>query len=254
MSDITARDLFLAVLCALVLARFLDMVFQATIYTLIRPHLEARAHARLAAKLQDDSKQAADYLDELAALRCNVGGPAGLPCTRPAGHEGTHAYHGVPMTADENAPDTRRDAISEMRAAMSDVAAIQEGAFLAGWRACEQCRQIATPTAEDHVLHHHTRRDAAAIEQKCARAGSGACNKLSPATGAICSRPPGHNGMHSHGSELWSDDVQVAPAVPFHAGTCPHNHPTRGLPCDRYIGHDGLHCNGSDTWPTAQEL
>jgi hypothetical protein len=90
-----------------------------------------------------------------------------------------------------------RDMIEEVRV-------IQEGAFLSGWRAAEQCRSISE-TAEDHVMHHFQWRDAAGVRGQCERAGSGACNKLHPHTGDICARPTGHDGAHSHGTLHWYD-------------------------------------------------
>lgn len=169
MSDVSARDLFLAVLCALVLARVVEMVLQATIFAVFRPHLEARQQRAAA-----------------AALAARL--------------EAQHA-------------SAQRDAVSEMRSAIGDVRAIQEGAFLAGWRACEDCRQIATPEQEDHVMHHFEWRDGAQIVQRCARAGSGTCNALHP-SGNICSRPPGHEPPHNHGALHWIDEQARAESDP----------------------------------------
>jgi len=89
-----------------------------------------------------------------------------------------------------------RDMIEEVRV-------IQEGAFLSGWRAAEQCRSIRA-TDEDHVMHHFQWRDAAGVRGQCPRAGTDACNTPHPA-GWVCSRTIGHAGPHSHGASQWTD-------------------------------------------------
>lgn len=44
--------------------------------------------------------------------------------------------------------------------ALEEVRSIQEGAFLAGWRASEECGDAA-PASEEHVMHHFAWRDGA---------------------------------------------------------------------------------------------
>ncbi len=180
MSDVTLSrsDLFLVLFAAIALARMVSAIAKST----ITAYLLHRAQARIV-------KTMASGADMMANLS---------QAARAAADEGARARVNV----------YDRDTLDEVRV-------IQEGAFLAGWREAERCRSLREES-EDHVMHHFQWRDAAAVKQKCERAGAGACNKLHPATGDICARPPGHDGPHSHGILHWTDDdaARAAHEVP----------------------------------------
>ena len=67
------------------------------------------------------------------------------------------------------AAESKPEAIDTFRAALDDVRGLVEGASLAGWRSCEECRGTKRPETEDHVMHHFTWRDAAKVTEVCAR-------------------------------------------------------------------------------------
>lgn len=111
--------------------------------------------------------------------------------------------------------------------ALDEVRTIQEGAFLAGWRSCEECRGHATrPESEDHILHHFTWRDAAKVTTACARADR---DKL--AIAALENMP--------------SIAPFYGPAVPPGIPCAAIDEPT-GLRCDLIRGHSGPHAASSD--------
>lgn len=115
---------------------------------------------------------------------------------------------------------TRPDALQDFRSALADIKGIQEGAFLAGWRECEQCRGTKRPETEDHVIHHFTWRDAAKVTESCARStrdaaavaaidnlpsiapwhgpaiGHDAQCSVLHSSGLACGLAPGHTGKH----------------------------------------------------------
>lgn len=167
MSDITLSrsDLFLVLFAAITLAHMVSAIVRATVTS----YLMHRSEARIRTAVADG--QAA--MDELAAARANL----------------DQAERERPRVFTQ---DT-----------IEDVRVIQEGAFLAGWRSSEECRSLK-PESEEHALHHFRWRGIAGITEQCTRAGAGACNHLHP-SGAICSRPPGHDGKHSHGVLYWTD-------------------------------------------------
>lgn len=171
MSDVTLSrsDLFLVLFAAIVLAHMVSAIVRATVTS----YLLHRSQSRI----NDAVANGREMMENLAAARDTI-----------AQAERTEARGGI------NIYD---------RDTMNDVRAIQEGAFLSGWRSCEQCRSLRAES-EEHALHHFRWRDVAGITEQCTRAGAGACNHLHP-SGNICSRPPGHDGKHSHGVLYWTD-------------------------------------------------
>lgn len=131
MVTLSRSDLFLVVFAAIVLGGMTSTIVKATILALFsdRVHRSRAARARRAVWLGERG-----------------------PEVRP-----------------EASAETRPDAIGSFRAALDDVRGIQEGAFLAGWRSCEECRGTKRPETEDHVMHHFTWRDAAKVTEVCAR-------------------------------------------------------------------------------------
>ena len=169
MSDVTLSrsDLFLVLFAAIALARMVSAIARSTV-TMYMLH---RAQARIV-------KTMASGADMMANLS-------------QAARQADTAPHGRVNVYD-------RDTLDEVRV-------IQEGAFLAGWRSAEQCRNLK-PESEEHAMHHFRWRDIAGITENCARAGSGASNALHP-SGVICSRPAGHEGqLHNHGALHWTDE------------------------------------------------
>lgn len=123
---------------------------------------------------------------------------------------------------------TRPDALQDFRSALADIKGIQEGAFLAGWRECEQCRGTKRPETEDHVIHHFTWRDAAKVTESCARS-----TRDASAIAALDNLP----SVATPHIAPWHGPAAIEQYPAAQCGVLHHS----GLACGLPTGHAGKH-------------